>query len=72
VRTLSQTPEAVTAADIRPLLDNGLSRDAIRDVVYVCFLFSTYTRLADTMGWDIPSDAAFEAGARNLIKRGYR
>lgn len=30
-----------------------------------------HTRLADTLGWEVPSEAAFEAGARILLKRGY-
>jgi alkylhydroperoxidase family enzyme len=71
VKKLSLTPEAVTSDDVRLLLDAGVSRPAVADVTYVCFLFAIYTRLADTLGWEVPSAAAFEAGARNLLKRGY-
>jgi alkylhydroperoxidase family enzyme len=71
VRKLAMTPGDVTAADIAPLRAQGLSKDAIADVVHVIFLFSTYTRLADTLGWDIPPPAAFEVSAKRLITRGY-
>jgi alkylhydroperoxidase family enzyme len=71
IRKLAETPGDVTAADVRPLLEAGVSRQALQDAVYVLFLFSIYTRLADTLGWEVPSAAAFEAGARILLKRGY-
>jgi hypothetical protein len=41
------------------------------DASYVCFLFNTYDRLADAMGWDIPPDEAFSVSAKMLLKRGY-
>ena len=71
VRKLSQEPGAVTAADVRLLLDAGISRQGVADAIYVCFLFATYTRLADTLGWQVPGAAAFEATAKALLTRGY-
>jgi alkylhydroperoxidase family enzyme len=72
LRKLSLAPSEVTPADARALLEAGVSRQAIADAVYVCFLFSILTRLADTLDWDVPSAAAFQAGARMLLTRGYR
>jgi alkylhydroperoxidase family enzyme len=71
IRTLALTPEAVGAADVRPLLAAGVSPQGVADAVYVCFLFSIYTRLADTLGWEVPGPEAFAAGARSLLSRGY-
>ena len=71
IEKLAQSPSGVTAADVRPLLEAGVSREAVADAVYVLFLFSIYTRLSDTLGWDVPSAAAFEASARILLERGY-
>jgi alkylhydroperoxidase family enzyme len=68
---LSLTPTAVTPADAKALLDTGVSRQAVADAVYVCFLFGTYTRLSDSLGWEVPSAAAFEASAKTLLSRGY-
>ena len=56
---------------MRAILNAGVSREAVADAVYVLFLFTTYTRLADTLGWDVPSAAAFEASAKILLTRGY-
>ena len=68
---LTLTPEHVGPDDVRILLKIGISQGAIRDAVYVCYLFCTYDRLADSLGWRIPSTKAFEASARRLFKRGY-
>ena len=65
---LCLTPADVTPADAKALLEAGVSRQAVADAVYVCFLFSTYTRLADTLGWEVPSAAAFDAGAKSMLK----
>jgi hypothetical protein len=71
IRKLSLAPETVGPPDVRALLELGVTRQGVADVVYVCFLFATYTRLSDTLGWEVPEDAAFVAGARILLKRGY-
>jgi hypothetical protein len=71
LRTLVLTPAAVTSRDVGSLLDAGVSRQAVADVIHVCFLFCVYTRLADTFGWEVPSEAALQASARNLLTRGY-
>ena len=71
IRKLTLTPEKVSSEDVHPLLDKGLSRSAVRDAVYVCYIFCTMTRLADTLDWDIPSAEAFAAAGRAMLKRGY-
>jgi len=48
-----------------------VSREALRDAVYVCFLFTVYTRLADSFGWASLDEAGYEASARRLVSRGY-
>lgn len=61
------------AEDVRTVMRAGVSKGAIRDALEVAFLFNIYDRLADTMGWDVPSrtSGAYEAGAKRLLKRGY-
>lgn len=66
------TPETLSAGDIRSVLAQGVTRDAIRDAMYVAFLFNTYDRLADTLGWEIPADAYYPKAGRFLLKHGYR
>jgi alkylhydroperoxidase family enzyme len=71
LKKLTLDPSAVTAADVRVVLDNGVTREQVRDAMYVCYLFNTYDRLADTFKWRIPVQAAFEASAKRLLSHGY-
>ena len=68
---LTLAPETLTAADVAPLRQVGLTDAAIEDAIHVCTLFSVYTRLADTFRFDIPTDDGFEQSATRLLSRGY-
>ena len=68
---LTLTPDAFSPADIRPVLALDVSPDAIRDAFYVAFLFNTYDRLADTLGWELPDERYYPKAGRFLLKRGY-
>ena len=69
-QTLS--PESLTPADVAPVLAKGVSHEAIRDAFYVSFLFNTYDRLADTLGWELPDDRYYPKAGQFLLKHGYR
>ena len=60
--------------DIRAVMRAGVSRRAIQDALEVAFLFNVYDRLADSMGWDVPSRASgyHQLAAKRLLGRGYR
>jgi hypothetical protein len=62
----------VDADDMRAVLAAGVSREQIEDALAVCFTFDTVDRLSRTFGFFVSSPAAFEAGARFLLARGYR
>jgi alkylhydroperoxidase family enzyme len=49
-------PSAVTAKTVRPLRAAGLSDRAIREAVYVCFLFNALDRLADALDFTLPTN----------------
>ena len=68
---LTLTPDALSPADVRPVLALGVSPEAIRDAFYVAFLFNTYDRLADTLGWELPDERYYPKAGRFLLKRGY-
>ena len=68
---LTLTPDALSPADIRPVLALGVSAEAVRDAFYVAFLFNTYDRLADTLGWELPDERYYPKAGRFLLKRGY-
>jgi hypothetical protein len=72
LKKMTLEPEALTAHDVRALLDIGITREQVRDAMYVAYLFNIYDRLADTFSWHIPREEAFEAAAVRLLNRGYR
>jgi alkylhydroperoxidase family enzyme len=64
-------PDSLSARDIQAVLDAGVTREAIVDAFYVAFLFNTYDRLADTLGWELPADQYYAKAGQFLLKRGY-
>ena len=72
LETFTQRPDDLTAADVRAVLATGVSREAIRDAFYVAFLFNTYDRLADALGWELPEDRYYPKAGKFLLKQGYK
>jgi alkylhydroperoxidase family enzyme len=64
--------EQLGASDVREVLAAGVTREAIRDAFYVAFLFNTYDRLADTLGWQLPNERYYPKAGQFLLKKGYR
>lgn len=62
---------SVETADIKAVLEAGVSPQQVEDALAVCFAFNVTNRLADAFDFFVPTDKAFEAGANYLIKRGY-
>ncbi len=63
---------AVTADDMRALLAIGVTRSQIEDALMVSWCFNVITRLADTFEFHVGPQAAFDASAKMLLKRGYK
>jgi alkylhydroperoxidase family enzyme len=68
---LTLTPDEVGADDVTVLRNAGLTDRAIREAIYVCFLFSVMDRLADAFDFTIPSAKSTERAARFLYRMGY-
>ena len=71
LETFTLCPEEMSADHVRATLAAGVSKDAIRDAFYVAFLFNTYDRLADTLGWELPDRKYYPKAGQFLLKRGY-
>lgn len=71
LETFTLHPEQLSAARIREVLAAGVTREAIRDAFYVAFLFNTYDRLADTLGWELPDQGFYAKSGQFLLKKGY-
>ena len=72
LETFTLHPEQLSASGIRAVLATGVTREAIRDAFYVAFLFNTYDRLADTLGWELPDERYYPKAGQFLLKKGYQ
>jgi uncharacterized peroxidase-related enzyme len=64
--------QKVDADDMRAALAAEASRAQIADALAVCCAFNTTNRLADAFAFAMPGPKGFEAGAKILLRRGYR
>ena len=62
----------IDAVDIRAVLAAGVSPQQIEDALAVCLAFDITARLANAFDFDMATPDAMNAGARHLLKRGYR
>jgi alkylhydroperoxidase family enzyme len=71
IEVLTLRPDELTRAEAEAAYAAGVSRDALRDAATVCALFNMITRLADSLGWDIPSTDRLTARAPAMLEGGY-
>lgn len=64
--------DAVNASDVEVLLAIGVTRSQVKDALGVAWCFNVITRLADTFQFEVGPQAAFDAGAKSLLSRGYK
>jgi alkylhydroperoxidase family enzyme len=72
IEKLTRSPEEVGPEDADLTRRAGVSDAALTDAVYVCALFNTMDRVADALGFAVPTAAEFEKAAPLLLKVGYR
>jgi len=73
LRRMTLEHQTLSADDVRPVMDAGVSKQAIAEALEVAFLFNVYDLLADSMAWDVPARAGgyYRIAAKRLLKRGY-
>jgi hypothetical protein len=49
----------------------GVSHQALRDAATVCALFNMIVRLADSLGWEVPTPERLAARAPAMLEGGY-
>lgn len=69
LQKLSIAPQSLQEADFLPMIDQGLSQEAIAEVIHVCGVFCVINRLADA--FDFTAAPNREKVARFLLKNGY-
>ena len=66
------SPREIDSADIADLRRTGLTDRAILDAAYVCVGFNIIARIAEALGFEIPSEELFSRAAKLLRVFGYR
>jgi alkylhydroperoxidase family enzyme len=64
-------PDELMPADTAAARAAGVSDAALRDAATVCALFSMIVRLADSLGWDVPSPERLAGRAPAMLEGGY-
>jgi hypothetical protein len=64
-------PDELAPADADAVRAAGVDDDALVDAIHVCALFNMITRLADSLGWDVPPFEAFLDRAPAMLEGGY-
>ena len=65
-------PREINKHDIAELRRTGVTERAILDATYVCVGFNIIARIAEALGFDIPSEELFSRAAKFLRVFGYR
>ncbi len=68
---LTLEPGRIGPGDVEPLRAAGVSDEAIEDLIHICALFNLLDRVADALGFVVPSVESFRRGASLLLKHGY-
>ena len=71
LEVLTLRPDELTRADAEAVYAAGVSPQALRDAATVCSLFSMITRLADSLGWDVPQWERLQIRAPAMLEGGY-
>ena len=62
----------LSAEDVRAVLETGTSRQQVEDALAICYAFNVTNRLANAFGFEVINPEGFQAGAKYLLRRGYR
>ena len=71
IETLTLRPGELGPDDADAVRAAGISDEAIVDAIHVAALFNMITRMADSLGWDVPEYETFLARADRMLAEGY-
>jgi alkylhydroperoxidase family enzyme len=71
IEKLTLRPAELTTDDSTRVLAAGVSEDALVDAIHVAALFNMIVRLADSLGWDVPTFEEFHSRADRMLATGY-
>jgi uncharacterized peroxidase-related enzyme len=62
----------LSTEDVRAVLETGVSRQQVEDALVICYAFNVTNRLANAFGFEVMNPEGYRAGAKYLLRRGYR
>jgi len=68
---LTLRPDELESADAEAVYAAGVSQQALRDAAAVCGMFNMIVRLADSLGWDVPTWDRLQQRAPAMLEGGY-
>lgn len=68
---LTLRPDELTKEDAEAAYIAGVSREGLRDAATICALFNMITRLADSLGWEVPDPDRLASRAPAMLDGGY-
>jgi alkylhydroperoxidase family enzyme len=71
IEKLTLRPGDLTSDDAAAVRAAGVSESALVDAIHVAALFNMIVRLADSLGWEVPSFEDFQARADAMLQSGY-
>jgi uncharacterized peroxidase-related enzyme len=71
LETLTLRPEELTSEDAAAVRAAGVSDEAMVDAIHVGALFNMIVRMADSLGWDVPTWEQCLARGEAMLANGY-
>ncbi len=71
IEKLTLRPAELTTDDAAQVFAAGVSEEALVDAIHVAALFNMIVRLADSLGWDVPTFEEFHSRADRMLATGY-
>jgi alkylhydroperoxidase family enzyme len=71
IEKLTLRPAELSTDDAAQVLAAGVNEEALVDAIHVAALFDMIVRLADSLGWDVPTFEEFHARADRMLATGY-
>ena len=68
---LTLRPQELGSDDATEVRAAGVSDEAMVDAIHVGALFNMIVRMADSLGWDVPTWESCLARADGMLERGY-
>lgn len=72
LRKMTLCPDELGPADAQRVRDAGVSDAALTDAIQVCALFNMIDRIADAVGFFVPTPEQFARDAPGMLRRGYQ